>query len=117
MNNDEKIIKILDQHGIILTALMGKVVTVLEKQQEQGEQQEKQGKDIQAIKEVVKFVDMKVEAGNNKIVSSVAELRKDMATKADVIDLGAKIDKVTKGHETRIKELEEEQGIHHRDKN
>ncbi len=63
---------------------------------------------------------MKVEAGNNKQDRNVAELKEELAKKADkadVINLGAKIDKVTKDQETRIKELEEDQGIHHRDKN
>jgi hypothetical protein len=117
MNNDDKILKTLDQHGKILTALVQNVATVLQNQREQGEKQDKQGKQISAVKEVVNLVDMKVEAGNNKLVSSVAELKEDMATKADVMDLGAKIDKVTKDHNTRIKELEEDRGIHHRDKN
>jgi len=134
MNNDDKILKALDnlqagqdrsektvdqhgkilnQHGQVLTSLVQNVATVLQKQQEQG-------KDIKAIKEVVKFVDMKVEAGNNKQDRNVAELKEELAKKADkadVINLGAKIDKVTKDQETRIKELEEDQGIHHRDKN
>jgi len=113
MNNDDKILKTLDQHGQILTALMGKVVTVLEIQQEQG-------KDIKAVKEVVKFVDMKVEAGNAKSDKNTAELKEELekkADKADIMNLGAKIDKVTKDHETRIKELEADQGIHHRNKN
>lgn len=65
-----------------------------------------------------------LEQGQNRTETAVDalkagqdDIRENMATKADVLDLGAKLDKVTKGHETRIRELEEDRGIHHRNKN
>ena len=113
MNDTDKILKVLDkhgkvlnQHGQILTSLVQNVATVLEKQQEQNKQ-------ISAVKEAVLLVDMKVDAGNNKLVSSVAELIEDMATKADVLNVGVKVDKLKK----RIEGLEDDLDMPHTDKN
>jgi hypothetical protein len=58
-----------------------------------------------------------VKTGVEALAAGQSEIKETIATKADVMDLGAKIDKVTKNHETRIRELEEDRGIHHRNKN
>jgi predicted nucleic acid-binding Zn-ribbon protein len=39
------------------------------------------------------------------------DIRDTMATQADVMDVGAKIDKITRNHERRIEELEHEAGL------
>ena len=62
---------------------------------------------------VIAQVKTEVEA----LAAGQSEIKETIATKADVMDLGAKIDRVTKNHETRMRELEEDRGIHHRNKN
>jgi predicted nuclease with TOPRIM domain len=50
-------------------------------------------------------------------LEAVAAGQKEQATKADLMDLNAKIDKVTKNQERRIEDLEKEAGIPNPHKN
>src|SRR5437016_2186373 len=106
MNDTDKIMQAL----LALHADMKQGQARVEKRLDQ------QGKDIQVVKEVVKFVDMKVDAGNNKIISSVAELKEELdkkADKADVLTVGVKVDKL----KHRIEGMEDDLDLPQRDKN
>lgn len=45
------------------------------------------------------------------------DIRDTMATQAGVIDVGAKVDKITRNHERRIEELEKKADLHNPYKN
>jgi hypothetical protein len=62
------------------------------------------------------------ERQTKRLEDAKEELRAEILTsraeaKADNLRLSGKVDKVTRSQETRLKELEEERGIHNRDKN
>ncbi len=88
MNNDEKILKVLE---------------------ELQEGQERIEKRLDRIEQDHSHTSTALEA--------VAAGQKEQVTKADLMDLNAKIDKVTKNHERRIEELEKEAGIPNPHKN
>lgn len=51
------------------------------------------------------------------VEAAKADLKVELASKADMLDLGAKIDKNTKSYKIRLEELEKDAGIRNRDKN
>lgn len=98
MNNDEKILK-------ALVALQADVSTIKE--------------NVTTLKDGQTHTNtaMKALATKQDVEAAKTELKAELASKADVLDLGAKIDKTGKSYKTRLEELEKEAGIINRDKN
>ncbi len=93
MTNDQKILNILEKQGKALDALQGSVTTIQA--------------DLKDVKQTIAHTTSAVDA----LKAGQDDIRDKMATKADVMDLGAKIDRITKNHERRIEELEKRAGL------
>jgi len=105
MNNDDKILKILE-------SIDNRV--------------ELQGKDIADVKQAQAHTNTAIKALATKqdldvvkteLKTDIKKVKAEMATKADILDLDAKLVKKVQSHERRINTLEDEQGIPHPNKN
>lgn len=104
MNSDDKILKALK---ILQTDISGVKHDIQYLKQGQGKLEESSNdlqKDMQYLKQ-----------GHGQIITVLKALdagqkdvRDRMATEADIMDVGAKIDKITRNHERRIEELEKQ---------
>lgn len=65
----------------------------------------------------VEISNSRLETAGEALKAGLDDIRENMATKADVQDLEAKLVKKTKDHEKRIEALEEETGLPHPHKN
>ena len=93
MTNDEKIVKALE-------ALQADVKDVKQSQMQTNERLSKLEDGQAHLKTAIEAL----KAGQD-------DIRDKMATEAVVMDLGAKVDRITRNHERRIEELETHAGL------
>ncbi len=99
MNNDEKILKALE------------TIQADVKDVKQGQAQT--NKRLNTLEDGQTHLKTAVEA----LKAGQDDIRDKMATEAGVMDLGAKVDRITRNHERRIEELEERAGLPNPTKN
>ena len=100
MNNEDKIVKALEN----LQAGQERIEIT---QHEQGRAIQAQGTAIAQIKTGVEAVT----AGQQDLQKQVKTIRSEMATRADIQDVDAKLVKRVNNHEKRIDDLEKEAGL------
>ncbi len=122
MNNDEKIVKILaDMQANMATK--ADVERIEKRMDTLDDTQNRIVTSLDAVKAGIDDVQTKQKAQATKqaveatVEAAKADLKVELAAKADILDLAAKIDKNTKSYKIRLEELEKDAGIRNRDKN